>query len=54
MRSSFFSGGIHDQGWGERKIFGKIRFMNYDGCKRKFDIKKFIARYGGVVHHKKK
>ncbi|KAL7052158.1 hypothetical protein ACKWTF_004794 [Chironomus riparius] len=47
-------GGIHDQGWGERKIFGKIRFMNYDGCKRKFDIKKFIARYGGVVHHKKK
>jgi hypothetical protein len=22
-------GGIHDQGWGERAIFGKIRFMNY-------------------------
>lgn len=46
-------GGIHDQGWGERAVFGKIRYMNYDGCKRKFDIKAFIARYGGVVHKKK-
>jgi deoxyribodipyrimidine photo-lyase len=27
--------GIHDQGWAERKIFGKIRYMNYDGCRRK-------------------
>lgn len=23
-------GGIHDQGWGERPVFGKIRFMNYE------------------------
>ena len=23
--------GIHDQGWGERPIFGKIRYMNYNG-----------------------
>lgn len=46
-------GGIHDQGWGERAIFGKIRFMNYEGCKRKFDIKTFIARYGGTVYKKK-
>lgn len=42
--------GIHDQGWKEREIFGKIRFMNYDGCKRKFDINAFIVRYGGMVH----
>jgi len=27
--------GIHDQGWKEREVFGKIRFMNYAGCKRK-------------------
>lgn len=47
-------GGVHDQGWGERSIFGKIRFMNYEGCKRKFDIKAFIARYGGTVHTSKK
>lgn len=44
--------GIHDTAWIEREVFGKIRFMNYQGCKRKFDIKAFIARYGGVVHSK--
>lgn len=42
--------GIHDQGWREREIFGKIRYMNYEGCKRKFDINAFIARYGGIIH----
>lgn len=42
--------GIHDQGWRERETFGKIRYMNYEGCKRKFDINAFIARYGGMVH----
>ncbi len=25
-------GGVHDQGWGERAIFGKIRYMNYQVC----------------------
>lgn len=44
--------GIHDQGWGERNIFGKIRFMNYAGCKRKFDINKFIIKYGAKVFKK--
>ena len=44
--------GIHDQGWGERPIFGKIRFMNFAGCKRKFDINAYIARYGGKIHAK--
>lgn len=39
--------GVHDQGWSEREIFGKIRFMNYQGCKRKFDIQAYIARWGG-------
>merc|ERR1712166_766299 len=28
--------GTHDMGWGERPIFGKIRYMNYNGCKKKF------------------
>lgn len=36
-------GGVHDQGWREREVFGKIRFMNYKGCCRKFDVKKYIA-----------
>jgi deoxyribodipyrimidine photo-lyase len=30
--------GIHDMGWKEREIFGKIRFMNYAGCKRKYVV----------------
>ena len=37
--------GIHDQGWKERPVFGKIRYMNYDGCKRKFDITSYMRRY---------
>nr|VZI27572.1 unnamed protein product [Spirometra erinaceieuropaei] len=37
--------GIHDQGWSERTIFGKIRYMNYAGCKRKFDVSRFVAQY---------
>lgn len=31
-------GGVHDRAWTERSVFGKIRFMNYNGCKRKFDV----------------
>uniref|UniRef100_A0A0P4WEL0 Deoxyribodipyrimidine photo-lyase n=1 Tax=Scylla olivacea TaxID=85551 RepID=A0A0P4WEL0_SCYOL len=42
--------GIHDQGWGERNVFGKIRYMNYDGCKRKFKIDGYVSRYGGKKH----
>ncbi|CAL0331685.1 unnamed protein product [Lupinus luteus] len=35
--------GVHDQGWRERPVFGKIRYMNYAGCKRKFDVDNYIA-----------
>ncbi|GMI11990.1 hypothetical protein TrVE_jg13993 [Triparma verrucosa] len=37
--------GVHDMGWKERDVFGKIRFMNYNGCKRKFDIFNFVSKY---------
>jgi len=37
--------GVHDMGWTERQVFGKIRFMNYDGCKRKFDLAGFVSKY---------
>eukprot|EP00891_Asterochloris_glomerata_P000939 jgi/Astpho2/939/Aster-00776 len=30
------------QGWGERPVFGKVRCMNYNGCKRKFKIQAYI------------
>jgi deoxyribodipyrimidine photo-lyase len=40
--------GVHDQGWKERPVFGKIRFMNYAGCKRKFKVATFVAQYPGA------
>ena len=35
--------GVHDQGWKERAVFGKVRYMNYAGCKRKFQIQDYVA-----------
>ncbi|KAM4556503.1 CPD photolyase isoform 1-T1 [Fundulus diaphanus] len=37
--------GIHDQGWAERPVFGKIRYMNYKGCLRKFNVAQFEKKY---------
>ncbi|NTW04948.1 MAG: deoxyribodipyrimidine photo-lyase [Peptococcaceae bacterium] len=39
-------GGVHDRAWGEREIFGKIRTMTYQGCKRKFNIQEYVNRIG--------
>eukprot|EP01026_Neomeris_dumetosa_P031837 TRINITY_DN2524_c0_g1_i1.p2 TRINITY_DN2524_c0_g1~~TRINITY_DN2524_c0_g1_i1.p2 ORF type:complete len:357 (+),score=70.12 TRINITY_DN2524_c0_g1_i1:82-1071(+) len=41
--------GIHDQGWREREVFGKIRYMNYNGCKRKFDVPGYVQRVNRQV-----
>jgi len=38
-------GGVHDRAWTERPVFGKIRYMNYNGAKRKFDVKRYIQKY---------
>jgi deoxyribodipyrimidine photo-lyase len=35
-------GGVHDRAWAERKVFGKIRYMSYDGCRRKFDVERYV------------
>ncbi len=35
-------GGVHDRPWKERNIFGKIRYMSYNGCKSKFNIQSYI------------
>lgn len=37
-------GGVHDRAWGERPVFGKIRYMNEKGCRRKFDVENYIHR----------
>lgn len=34
-------GGVHDRAWQQREIFGKIRYMNAAGLKRKFDIERY-------------
>lgn len=36
-------GGVHDRPWGERPVFGMIRSMTYQGCRRKFDVDAWIA-----------
>lgn len=35
-------GGVHDRAWGPRPIFGKIRYMSYNGCKSKFKVDQYI------------
>lgn len=40
-------GGIHDRAWKERPVYGKIRYMNRNGCARKFDVDKYIDTFLG-------
>jgi len=34
--------GKHDRPWGERQIFGNVRYMNAGGLKRKFDADEYV------------
>lgn len=36
--------GVHDRPWFDRPVFGKIRYMNRNGCERKFDVKQYIRQ----------
>jgi len=36
--------GKHDRPWPERPIFGKVRYMNAEGLKRKFDIERYVQQ----------
>jgi len=36
--------GKHDRPWGERAIFGNVRYMNDRGLRRKFDIDRYVRR----------
>ncbi len=38
-------GGVHDRAWGERPVFGKIRYMSFNGCKAKFNVQEYIGKY---------
>jgi len=37
--------GVHDRAWADRPVFGKVRYMNFNGCKRKFGVAAYIAKY---------
>jgi len=39
--------GKHDRPWQERKVFGKVRYMNAEGLRRKFDMDGYVRRVGG-------
>jgi deoxyribodipyrimidine photo-lyase len=39
-------GGKHDRAWGpQRPVYGKIRYMSFEGASRKFDSAAYIARW---------
>ena len=39
-------GGLHDRAWFERPVYGQVRYMNYNGCKNKFDVKGYERKWG--------
>ena len=36
--------GKHDRVWAERPVFGKVRYMNADGLRRKFDADAYTQK----------
>lgn len=46
--------GLHDRAHQEREVFGKVRYMSFDGLRRKFDVEKYVRaiaeRYDVQIH----
>jgi deoxyribodipyrimidine photo-lyase len=42
--------GKHDRPWKEREIFGKVRYMNSNGLKRKFDADAYVKIIDKLTH----
>lgn len=36
--------GKHDQGWKERPVYGKVRYMSSNGLERKFDAEEYVKK----------
>ncbi|HDS84415.1 MAG TPA: deoxyribodipyrimidine photo-lyase [Phycisphaerales bacterium] len=45
--------GKHDRAWNERPVFGKVRYMNAAGLKRKFDVAAYIRRIENLARQMK-
>jgi deoxyribodipyrimidine photo-lyase len=41
--------GVHDRAWGERPIFGKVRFMAASGLERKCDIREYVKKIDALA-----
>ena len=41
--------GKHDRPWKERPIFGKIRYMNANGLRRKFNIEEYVKKIASLT-----
>ena len=40
--------GLHDRPWGTRPVFGSVRYMNFAGCRRKFDVDAYVRAVSGL------
>ncbi len=40
--------GLHDRPWPERKVFGKVRYMNAAGLERKCEIRAYVAKVNAL------
>ena len=41
--------GLHDRPWQERAVFGKVRYMNANGLRRKCDIEGYIEKVNALA-----
>jgi len=46
--------GKHDRAWGERLVFGKIRYMNAAGLKRKLDAEAYVKKIQALEKHSRR
>lgn len=40
--------GLHDRPWGERQIFGMVRYMTREGCEKKFNVAGYVSKVEAV------
>lgn len=41
--------GKHDRPWGERSVFGKVRYMSANGLRRKFDADQYVRKVDALI-----
>lgn len=41
--------GVHDRGWTERQVYGKVHYMSAGGLERKAKPQKYVEKVNGLV-----